>query len=48
MEQEQEEALSKQAVLRVRKNEKEKVNERNMDAIIQRALSRKKKDRDVR
>ncbi|MEY8426848.1 DUF6036 family nucleotidyltransferase [Lachnospiraceae bacterium 46-15] len=48
MEQEQEEALSKQAVLRIQKNEKEKVNESNVDAIIQRALSRKKKDRDVR
>lgn len=48
MEQEQEEALSKQAVLHVRKYEKEKVNESNVDAIIQRALSRKKNDRDVR
>lgn len=44
MEQEQEETLSKQAVLRVRKYEKEKVNESNVDAIIQRALSRKKND----
>lgn len=48
MEQEQEEALSKQAVLLVRKYEREKVNESNVDAIIQRALSRKKNDRDVR
>lgn len=48
MEQEQEKALSKQAVLLVRKYEREKVNESNVDAIIQRALSRKKNDRDVR
>ena len=48
MEQEREEALSKQAVLRVQKYEKEKVKESNVDAIIQRALSRKKNDRDVR
>ena len=48
MEQEQEEALSKQAVLRVQKYEKKKVNESNVDAIIQRALSKKKNDREVR
>ena len=48
MEQEREEALSKQAALRVRKYEKEKVNESNVDAIIQRALSKKKCDRDAR
>lgn len=48
MEQEREEALSKQAVLRVQKYEKEKVKESNVDAIIQRALSRKKNDRDMR
>lgn len=48
MEQEREEALSKHAVLRVQKYEKEKVKESNVDAIIQRALSRKKNDRDVR
>lgn len=44
MEQEGEEALSKQAVLQVQKYEKEKVKESNVDAIIQRALSRKKND----
>lgn len=48
MEQQREEALSKQAVLRVQKYEKEKVNESNVDAIIQRALSKKRKDRDTR
>lgn len=48
MEQEREEALSKHTVLRVQKYEKEKVKESNVDAIIQRALSRKKNDRDVR
>ncbi len=48
MEQQREEALSKQAVLRVQKYEKEKVNESNVDAIIQRALSKKKKDRNTR
>lgn len=47
MEQEQEETLSKQAVMRAQKYEKGKINVSNMDAIIQRALSRKK-DRDVR
>ena len=41
MEKEREEALSKQAVIRVQKYEKEKVNESNVDAIIQRALSKK-------
>ncbi|MCM1259194.1 MAG: hypothetical protein NC307_15295 [Roseburia sp.] len=48
IEQEREEALSKQAVLRVQKYEKEKVNESNVDAIIQRALDKKKNDRDVK
>ena len=46
-EQEQEEALSKQAVLRVQKYEKENVNESNVDAIIQRALSKKRDGRDA-
>lgn len=41
-EQEQEEELSKQEVLRVQKYEKENVNESNVDAIIQRALSKKR------
>lgn len=48
MEQQREEALSKQAVLRVQKYEKEKVTESSVDAIIQRALSKKKKDKDTR
>ncbi|MDE6844832.1 MAG: hypothetical protein K2J99_03570 [Lachnospiraceae bacterium] len=48
VEQEQEEALSKQAVMRAQKYEMGKENVSNVDAIIQRALSRKKKDRDVR
>ena len=47
-EQEQEEALSKQAVLRVQKYEKENVDESNVDAIIQRALNKKREDRDAR
>lgn len=47
MEQEHEEALSKQAVLQVQKYEGEKVKESNVDEIIQKALSRKM-DRDVR
>lgn len=37
----QEEALSKQAVLRVQKDEREKVEESNLDAIIQKALWKK-------
>ena len=48
MEQEREEVLSKQAVLQVQKYEGEKVKESNVDEIIQKALSRKKNDRDVR
>lgn len=47
-EQEQEEALSKQAVLRVQKYEKENVDESNVDAIIQRALNKKREDRNAR
>lgn len=47
-EQEQEEALSKQVVLCVQKYEKENVDESNVDAIIQRALSKKRDDRDAR
>ncbi len=48
MEQEHEEALSKQAVLQVRKYEGEKVKESNVDEIIQKALRKKRDDRDVR
>ena len=48
MEQEREEALSKQAVLQVQKCEGEKVKESNVDEIIQRALSKKNNDRDAR
>ena len=47
-EQEREETLSKQAVLRVQKYEKENVDESNVDAIIQRALNKKREDRDAR
>lgn len=47
MEQEREEALSKQAVLQVQKYEREKVEESNLDAIIQKALNKKKNDRDT-
>ena len=48
MEQEREEALSKQAVLHVQKYEGEKVKESNVDEIIQKALRKKRDDRDVR
>ena len=48
MEQEREEALSKQAVLQVQKYEGEKVKESNVDEIIQKALRKKRDDRDVR
>lgn len=48
MEQESEEALSKQAVLQVQKYEGEKVEESNLDAIIQKALRKKRDDRDAR
>ena len=41
LEQEREEALSRQAVLQVQKNKKEKVKESNLDAIIQNALSKR-------
>ena len=45
MEQEREEVLSGQTILQVQKSEKETVNESNLNAIIQKALSRKT-DRD--
>lgn len=48
MEQEQEEALSKQAVLQVQQYEGEKVGESNINEIIQSALSKKSNDRDAR
>ena len=48
MEQEREEALSKQAVLHVQKYEGEKVKESNVDEIIQRALSKKNNGKDAR
>lgn len=48
MEQEYEEALSKQAVLQVRKYEGEKVKESNVDEIIQKALRKKRDNREVR
>ncbi len=48
MEQEHEEALSKQAVLQVEKYEGEKVKESNVDEIIQKALRKKRDDRDAR
>ena len=48
MEQEREEALSKQAVLQVQKYEGEKVKESNINEIIQRALSKRNYDRDAR
>ena len=48
MEQEHEEALSKQAVLQVQKYEGEKVKESNVDEIIQKALRKKRDSRDVR
>lgn len=41
MEQEREEALSKQAVLQVQKYEGEKGKESNVDEIIQKALRKK-------
>lgn len=41
-EQEREERLSKQAVLQVQNDRKENVNESNVDAIIQKALEKKK------
>ena len=48
MEQEHEEALSKQAVLQVQKYEGEKVKESNVDEIIQKAIRKKRNCRDVR
>ena len=48
MEQEHEEALSKQEVLQVQKYEGEKVKESNVDEIIQKALRKKRDDRDAR
>lgn len=48
MEQEREEALSKQAALQVQKCEGEKVKESNVDEIIQKALRKKRDDRDAR
>ena len=48
MEQEREEALSKQAVLQAQKYEGEKVKESNVDEIIQKALRKKRDDRDAR
>lgn len=46
--QEREEALSKQAVLQVQKYEGEKVKESNVDEIIQKALRKKRDDKDTR
>ena len=48
MEQEREEALSKQAVLQVQKYEGEKVKESNVEEIIQKALRKKRDDRGAR
>ena len=48
MEQEHEEVLSKQAVLQVEKYEGEKVKESNVDEIIQKAIRKKRDDRDAR
>ena len=48
MEQEHEEALSKQTVLQVQKYEGGKVKESNVDEIIQKALRKKRDDRDAR
>ena len=48
MEQEREEALSKQAVLQAQKYEGEKVKESNVDEIIQKAIRKKRDSRDVR
>jgi hypothetical protein len=48
MEQEREEALSKQAVLQAQKYEGEKVKESNVDEIIQKALRKKRADRNAR
>lgn len=48
MEQEREETLSKQAVFQAQKYEGEKVKESNVDEIIQKALRKKRTDRDAR
>lgn len=48
MEQEREEALSKQAVLQAQKNKGEIVKESNVDEIIQKALRKKMDDRGAR
>ncbi|RKI42822.1 hypothetical protein D7V86_04905 [bacterium D16-51] len=48
IEQEHEEALSKQTVLQVQKYEGKKVKESNVDEIIQKALRKKRDSRDVR
>ncbi len=48
MEQEREEELSKQLVLQVQKYEGEKVKESNVEEIIQKALRKKRDDRDAR
>ena len=48
MEQEREEALSKQAVLQAQKNKGEIVKESNVDEIIQKALRKKRADRNAR
>lgn len=48
MEQEHEEALSKQVVFQVQKYEGGKVKESNVDEIIQKAIRKKRDDRDAR
>ena len=48
MEQEREEVLSKQAVFQAQKYEGEKVKESNVDEIIQKALKKKRNDREER
>lgn len=48
MEQEREEALSKQVVFQAQKYEGEKAKESNVDEIIQKALRKKRADRDAR
>lgn len=48
MEQEHEEALSKQAVLQVQKYEEGKVKESNVEEIIQKALKKIRDEKDAR
>ena len=48
MEQEREEALSKQVVIQVQRYEGEKIKESNVEEIIQKALRKKRDSRDVR